>query len=443
LVHQIANRQKFSLGAGFFTTSFINQSLMVLAVPFYQMTLGVDPFLLSVVLVVPFILASTLNPWVGRLSDNFYSRWGRRRPFIFIAAWVCGILYGLVWMVPAHWAANYQLMYFALTSFLLYCAYVFLNLPMTCLSYEISTHPQTRLALMGVTTYFVKLGTLLFQWLFPLAQLAIFSSVFLGIKVVGWTVGLIVIAVLGMLPAIFCREREHVSSAESRSKFTDTFAIFTHNKKLFALLLICVIQLAGGAFSASMDYYLLVYYVHGGDLIQGSIDKGWLSTAYTLLGMLAIPLLVRWSAKQGNAKVLQGVFILTALGGVAKWFLFVPNIGMWLLLDAILCTVIWSAMSCVFPAMLAELSDDHSAKTRQYIEGRYVAIYTLVANYSAALAILLAGLCVTVSGFDASLGAEQSSSSLNVMRIILAGGTVLFSLLAWLILSIYLRKNKE
>jgi Na+/melibiose symporter-like transporter len=443
LSQNIASRQKWSLGAGFFASSFVSQSLMVLAIPFYQMTLGVDPFLLSIVLILPLVLASLLNPWVGRLSDQFYSRWGRRRPFIFVSSWVCGLLFGLVWMVPEHWSANNQLLYFALSSFLLYCAYAFLNIPMTCLSYEISRDPVIRLRLMGTTSYFVKLGTLLYQWLFPLAQLTLFSSVFLGIKVVGWLIGIGVIALLGMLPAIFCREQQSIKQKKIKIKLNDSLSLIKNNKALVAILVVCVLQLGGGAFSASMDYYLLVYYVHGGDISQGAIDKGWLSTAYTLLGMLAIPLLIRLSARLDKTKVLQGVFLLTALGGIIKWYIFVPDMGLWIIVDALFCTVVWSAMITLVPSMLADISDQHTQQSGRAEEGRFVALFTVVASLSGALAILLSGLCLNLSGFDAALGANQTDSSMTNLRVILAFGTCFFSLAAYFVIRLRLSVNNN
>lgn len=427
----VSARQKWSLGAGFLATSYVSQSLMVLAVPFYQMTLGVDPFLLSVVLIIPFLLASLLNPWVGHMSDQLYSRWGRRRPFIFAASWVCALLYGLVWMVPDDWNTNSQLGYFALISLLLYCAYVFLNVPMSCLSFEISREPQQRLAVMGFVSYFVKLGTLLYQWLFPLAQLAIFSSVFVGIKVVGWVVAVLVIGVLGMLPAIFCREQQTLRLPPQHLRLSDSLALIKNNRILGIMLLICLLQLGGGAFSASMDYYLLVYYVHGGDISQGSIDKGWLSTAYTVLGIVAIPILIKCAAQRDKLKVLQAVMLLTALGGLAKWYLYVPGSGLWLILDALLCTAVWSAMSTLVPAIIADISDQHSLNSGQAKEGRFVALFNLVSNFSSVLAILLAGLSLNLIGFDAAAGASQSSASIYSMRIILAGGTFICAVLAW------------
>jgi GPH family glycoside/pentoside/hexuronide:cation symporter len=192
-----------------------------------------------------------------------------------------------------------------------------------------------------------------------------------------------------------------------------------------------------------MDYYLLVYYVHGGDISQGAIDKGWLSTAYTLLGMLAIPLLIRLSARLDKTKVLQGVFLLTALGGVIKWYIFVPDMGLWIIVDALFCTVVWSAMITLVPSMLADISDQHTQQSGRAEEGRFVALFTVVASLSGALAILLSGLCLNLSGFDAALGANQTDSSMTNLRVILAFGTCFFSLAAYFVIRLRLSVNNN
>ncbi|WP_244859271.1 hypothetical protein [Shewanella dokdonensis] len=55
-------QQKLALGAGFFAMLFANQSVQVLAIPFYQMQLGVDPFLLSLALALPVIAGTLITP---------------------------------------------------------------------------------------------------------------------------------------------------------------------------------------------------------------------------------------------------------------------------------------------------------------------------------------------------------------------------------------------
>ncbi|MEH6551261.1 MAG: MFS transporter [Pseudomonadales bacterium] len=203
---KLALTQKAALGVGFFCLFFIEKTSEVLAVPFYQMMLGVDPFLFSVALTLPIIISSFFSPWVGQLTDNYHSRFGRRRPFIFISAWISALLFGLMWMVPEHWATNSQLLYFFIVSMLFYIASLFYSVPLISMSYEITKDAHERIKVMEMNTYFIKLASLSGQWLYPLAALSLFGTVFFGIKVVGWGIAIVVIGLLGMLPALIIRE---------------------------------------------------------------------------------------------------------------------------------------------------------------------------------------------------------------------------------------------
>jgi len=431
----VSGTQKLALGVGFFAMFFAQQSVSVLAIPFYQMTLGVDPFLLGLALTLPLLLGTLLGPWVGHLSDHYQSSFGRRRPFILVASWACCLLFGLIWMVPTGWGELAQLLYFVIFSLLFYVAATFMSVPMTCLSYEMSPDYHQRTEIMGFTTYFLKLGSLLYQWLFPLAQLAIFSSVFVGIRYVGWGVALFIFGLLGTLAACYSKEVIQRSSvAFPAVTLRQSLKTLKANKGLRVLLLLTVIQMAGGAFTASMDYYLLVYFIAEGDIAQGAIFKGWLSMAYAAFGFLTVPLITTLSSRLGKVKALQLIYLLTLVGGVGKWFIFTPQGYGWIWLDALLCTAAWTAMTMLIPSMMADLCDEDELTHGQRREGVFVAIHSWVTSLSAALALLLAGLSLNLIGFDAQLAAAQKPDSILAMRLILALGTFLFALCSLLML---------
>ncbi len=435
---RVSGTQKLALGAGFFAMFFAQQSVSVLAIPFYQMTLGVDPFLLGLALTLPLLLGTLLGPWVGHLSDHHHSRFGRRRPFILIASWACCLFFGLIWMVPTGWSELAHLLYFVVFSLLFYIAVTFMSVPMTCLSYEISPDYHQRTEIMGFTTYFLKLGSLLYQWLFPLAQLAIFSSVFVGIRYVGWGVALFIFGLLGTLAACYSKEVVH-RSAVTFPPVTLRHSLKTlkTNKGLRVLLLLTVLQMAGGAFTASMDYYLLVYFIADGDIAQGAIFKGWLSMAYAAFGFLTVPLIAALSSRVGKIKALQLIYILTLVGGACKWFIFTPQGYGWIWLDALLCTAVWTAMTMLIPSMMADLCDEDELQHGQRREGVFVAIHSWVTSLSAALALLLAGLSLNLIGFDAQLSAAQNPDSILAMRVILALGTMVFAFCSLLLVRRY------
>lgn len=434
----VSGTQKLALGAGFFAMFFAQQSVSVLAIPFYQMTLGVDPFLLGLALTLPLLLGTLLGPWVGHLSDHHQSRFGRRRPFILVASWACCLFFGLIWMVPTGWGELAHLLYFVIFSLLFYVAATFMSVPMTCLSYEMSPDYHQRTEIMGFTTYFLKLGSLLYQWLFPLAQLALFSSVFVGIRYVGWGVALFIFGLLGTLAACYSKEIVQRSSvAFPPVTLGQSLKTLKTNKGLRVLLLLTVLQMAGGAFTASMDYYLLVYFIAEGDIAQGAIFKGWLSMAYAAFGFLTVPLITRLSSRMGKIKALQLIYVVTLVGGACKWFIFTPQGYGWIWLDALLCTAAWTAMTMLIPSMMADLCDEDELKHGQRREGVFVAIHSWVTSLSAALALLLAGLSLNLIGFDAQLSAAQHPDSILAMRVILALGTMLFALCSLLVVRGY------
>jgi glycoside/pentoside/hexuronide:cation symporter, GPH family len=434
-------KEKLALGVGFFTAFYLGQSVNVLAIPYYQMTLGVNPVYLSLLMAIPLLLASTLGPLVGHASDKLSSRFGRRRPFLFFAAIVCCLSYGMIWMVPTHWSQVQILLYFGATTFVFNLACVFYTVPLNSLIYDFPLSSPARTTLLGFTTYFVKFGSLSYQWLFPLSQMVWVGGVVLGVRGVGWGLAFLVFGLCGIIPALVLREPAKTSCQPSpKNNFLQAVTFVMKNKNMLFVLALIIIQMGGSAYVASMDYYLLVYFVNGGSIVQGSIAKGLLSTAYALISMLAVPLIVRLANNLGKLKALSCIYILNAMGGFLKWFIFVPGAGWYIVVDAIMCGAIWSAMVIIIPAMIADVVNENSkavvstaqqrTATQTTTSGMFSSIYGWVLSVSAVLALLMNGVSLRAIHFNAALGAAQSPATIFWMRLILSGGTVFFSLLS-------------
>src|SRR3954465_6026010 len=98
-----------TVGTGGLPIFFGQISVKSMAVPVYQMMMGVNPAWLGFVLAVPRLWDAFIDPLVGNLSDNCRSRFGRRRPFIVVGAITMAISYGLIWMVSPDWSENGKL----------------------------------------------------------------------------------------------------------------------------------------------------------------------------------------------------------------------------------------------------------------------------------------------------------------------------------------------
>ena len=68
---------------------------------------------------------------VGYISDNFRTRWGRRRPFIFVGALSAGLIYALMWQLPGGYSETFYFWLFLGLSFLFFLAYTIYATPLS------------------------------------------------------------------------------------------------------------------------------------------------------------------------------------------------------------------------------------------------------------------------------------------------------------------------
>ena len=344
-----------------------------------------------------------------------------------------------MWQVPADWPPLWQLGYFAGLSLLFFLALPLLAVPLSSLVFEQTPEPRERTAVFGLASAVQKLGSLGYQWLVPLSQLALFSSFQQGVRWVGALIGTVLIALPGLWLAL-C-SRESIGNESSRATPDTVHAkpppvaqtsldLLRRRPALRWLLLLCLLQLCGCAFVATMDYYLLVYAMNQADLVAGSWWKALLSSGYALAGLAFVPVLAWSSARFGAVRTLLWVFVLNTLGGAAKWWLYQGDPTYWLLLDAILCSAAWTGMAMLIPPLLAQTEPASTDPSQGTQYGAISALHHWVVSVSAALSMLLSGLALNGLGFAAAAGAAQAAGVLDQMRALLSGGTVLCSLLA-------------
>lgn len=429
-----------ALGCGHVSIFFMRNGIWILATPFFQMTLGLDPFLLSLSITLPLFFSLLIGPFVGELSDLMYERHGTRNPLLVISATVCGLTYGMLWLVPMDWSQQSILIYIFILSFFFQ---VFANIyiiPLTSAMFEVSDNSYQRTRTLAYVAYYNKVCSVLYHWAFPLAQLSLFSSVLVGIKIVGCLIGFILISLFGFAPIFLLKDNKrnikHTKADYKGIKLTNihgSLRSVLSNKNFCFLMLAVISQTCVSGYSASMDYYLIVYYMFDGNVVEGAFWKGVLSSSYSFIGFLAIPFITLTAKKIGTKKALERVFILTIVGGIMKWFIFVPG-NEWLLpLDAVFSSSIWLSMFVLVPSIIADLSQESSNETNQDRKGSFIYMHTLSVKLSSAVAVILSGLTLNWIGFDAALSGEQTSEALLFMRIILTLGTVFSSVIGFFI----------
>ena len=96
-VDRVPLREKVALGLGFVTSMGSVDVIHVITSSVYNVMLGMSPVLVSVLLFIQRVWGALLDPVAGQFSDNFRSRFGRRRPLMALAVIPVALFFALIW----------------------------------------------------------------------------------------------------------------------------------------------------------------------------------------------------------------------------------------------------------------------------------------------------------------------------------------------------------
>lgn len=98
-------RLSFSLklyqGIGAIPDTIKNWVFNTFVLIYYNQIMGVDALLVSFALALTIIIDAVADPWIGAISDNLHSRWGRRHPLMLLGAIPLGPAFYAVFVPPA------------------------------------------------------------------------------------------------------------------------------------------------------------------------------------------------------------------------------------------------------------------------------------------------------------------------------------------------------
>ena len=92
--------QKAAWGVGGFAENFANNAILQMVYPVFNIGYGLSPFMIGIALSISRVLDAFSDPPMGNWSDNSRTRWGRRRPFIFVGALIMTAFFAIMWFPP-------------------------------------------------------------------------------------------------------------------------------------------------------------------------------------------------------------------------------------------------------------------------------------------------------------------------------------------------------
>jgi GPH family glycoside/pentoside/hexuronide:cation symporter len=396
--------------------------------------LGMNPALVGLLGALPRLTDAITDPVMGYVSDNTETRWGRRRPYIFAGAILAGIIFAVLWQLPAGKSESFYFWYFLVGSFAFYLAYTVFATPWVALGYELTPDYHERTRLMGVQNFIGQTAYIVAPWFLLFMQNdRFFDDMVDGAAGLAIIISIVVIGV-GILPAIFLRERlKSVAAAESHEKdlqtdgirsivlrnLTDFFRGFAITLKFTPFLKLCVatfLVFNGFMLVSSFQSYVIIYYVFGGDTVLGAKYAGYAGTVGAL-STFGVIIFVTWlGTRIGKRRAFFVTVGVSMVGYALKWVCYDPEMPWLLLVPAPLLAFGLGGLFTLMPSMIADVVDVDEMNTHERREGMYGSIFWWVVKLGMAAALAAGGFMLNATGFDVALGGAQSERAIFLMR---------------------------
>ncbi len=128
---------------------------------FYNQVLGLSGFLASLAIVIALLVDAVSDPIIGSWSDGVSHRWGRRHPFMYIAAAPFAICFYFLFAPPEGLSETQVFLWLVVFSVLTRSTQSVYSIPHTSLTAELSNDYQERTLLSSLRSVFQSVGTLM------------------------------------------------------------------------------------------------------------------------------------------------------------------------------------------------------------------------------------------------------------------------------------------
>ncbi len=438
--------RKIAYGVGAFVNNLLaaaSGGMMIVL----NLGLGMDPALVGLAGALPRLTDAMTDPLMGYISDHTRSRWGRRRPYVFLGAIVSALTFALLWQLPRGQSEMFYFVFFLVGSIIFYLGYTIFATPWVALGYELTPDYHERTRLMGVQNFIGQLAYVVSPWfLWIMTYEGFFKDQVEGAAVLAVIVAVVTVG-LGVLPAIFLRERfRDIATTEAREKrarqnrwdaflrnMTEFFKGFLLTLKSRPFLLLCLatfLVFNGFMLVSSFQFYVIIYYVFGGNQQLGAEYAGYAGTlgAFSTFGVIVF---VTWLGTRIGKR--HAFFVSTAISIVGyglKWFCYNPAYPLLVLLPAPLLAFGLGGLFTLVPSMVADVVDVDELHSNERREGMYGSIFWWVVKLGMAAALAAGGFLLNATGFDVAIGGAQSEDTIFLMRIFDAGIPMLGSAIA-------------
>jgi len=404
--------------------------------------LGMNPALVGLVGAIPRIVDAISDPITGYISDNIRTRWGRRRPVIFLGAIIGGILYALMFQLYKGHSESFYFWYFAALQSLYFLGFTCFSIPWIALGYEMTPDYHERTRLQAASNFIGQFAWLIAPWFFKIMDnKSMFSDIVHGARILSIILGAFIV-VGGILPAIFIKERFGNIAKAKRGEgpwnitkdFFNGFAVAFKCRPFVKLCVATFLIFNGFMLASAFSAYVIFFYVYRGDYSKGGTLLGWFGSLSAVCTFCVIFIATWLSTKIGKRNTFLITVSISIIGYALKWLGYNPDHPYLLLVAAPFIAFGLGSLFTLVSSMVADVCDFDELLTGTRREGMFGAIYWWMVKLGLAISSLLSGILLNVTGFNIALGANQTPQALLYMRFCDIGIPIVTSLAAIIII---------
>lgn len=446
--------QKAAFGAGHLVNNLLPGSLGVFS--FFLLTaFGMDPFLAGLLGGLPRFFDAITDPIMGFISDNTQSRFGRRKPYIFIGAILSGVFFMILWQLDPENTQSYNFWFFLLFSLVYLIGNTIFSTPLIGLGYEMTSDYNERTRLMGFSQTIGQIAWMIVPWFWVIiANPNLFDTQAQGVHQMAIYVGIACI-LLGVMPALFCKELDQ-SNLTNRANLNFK-SIFINLKALFKGIAqvaknASFVRLCGATFLvfngfqmvASFSYFIIVFYMFTGDYGAAGTWPAWFSTVSAFATAFVVIPVITWMAnKWGKRNAFIISTVLSIIGYILKWWGFSPE-NPWMIFMPIPLMVFGiGGLFTLMMSMTADVCDlDELYNGMPRKEGTFGAIYWWMVKLGQGIALVLGGLVLKLVGFDQNVAVQTVDTMTNLRIADIVIPAITASLAIWVMWGYDLTETK-
>ena len=484
--------EKFGYGLGAFHDMWGHWLYPALVYLVFNIYLGVSPKWIARALLFKLLFEAVWDSVFGWWSDNVRTRFGRRRPFLLVGGILAGAILPLLFQARPGWTDVQYFGFMVSTLALLvpimscfYMPYQSLNAELTpdynertsvgAIRSVVQKLPElvmfgagafcsagvwvgatwdnapSRLATMlGQTVSwcgdlfsslahldFARLGHLLkiiFGWA-PAAEGAK-PNILVGAQAFTTVLGCILV-VVGIALFSLTRERYYtklVVGKQAKISIKDTLWKALSCPPFRANLSMALAYGIGTSMISTLGYYCTIYYVCKGDVSLGNNWNFWMGLTGMVLGFCGIPVYTKLSHAIGKKKAMMAVQSCAILVSLSSWWLYTPKFEWMQIFYTGFTAFTGAGFWILYNSMTADVVDYDELQTHQRREGAFAACASWILKFGVGIGSWLSGEILAGTGFDATLGGNQTAHAFYSMRMLFATIPVVGSTVALLLL---------